>query len=775
MAKPHEVELRGNTKQYRAEFGKSIQTNQAFTQSLKGLAQGTDAIDSPLGAVSGRISALNGLCSSGNLALVGFGAGLAAITATAYQSIKVFDTYERQQLRTEALVRATGNAAGFTAEQLAHQADEVALNTLASVGGIVEAQGVLLTFKSVSGDTFKQAIRLSQDMAATFGGSARDKALQLGKALEDPTNGLNALKRSGVSFTETERDMIVAMQEAGNIGEAQRVILEKLDSQIGGSGSAEAGGLSGAVDTLGQRWDELMLSFSKSGAGEEATSILNTLAKGVHNLNEKMFGLPDGDRKYQTMMRERAELMAEVQKGMGDRSFNELPSFNPFGYDKNQWYNDQRRLSELYTHLERMDNKKKAQKAAQEAARKQEEARREEYLRNRKKKEQEAADKRRAAAKKAAAEALKRQQEQSARSLSRLKQQQATEDEQIQLAHNKRKQDIQNLVLSQAQIEAEGFSDLLALKAHLYAKEDKLHQKRLDKYKAKLEAQRTAAAEQQQKMATLQGDRFETDVNNALSEQKGQLSGLERFLGVSEPSYQEQLDTVKEATRQSLKDIEAMNIDHQAKQAMIGEVQKRSATKQAELESKSRQQAYGDMFSAMETLGTSGSKKLFAISKAANIGKAVMNTYMAASNALASVPYPFNFAAAATISAAGMVQVANIQAQEFQGQAHDGLRRVPASNEGTYLLRKDEMVLNPKQTDNFEHLLHATRNTAQSVQASSMPNQASITQHITVTGNGDDALRNAVAQGAKQGAEQGYASVIKDLRSNGPIKKLTRR
>lgn len=285
--KSYEVEIRGNTKVYRAEFGKAISSNDKFGKSLTGLSQGATAVQGPMGGVASRISVLNSLFSSGNLVLTGFAAGMAVLTAGTYKSLKVFDEYQRGQLKTEALLKATGNAAGFTAQQLENQASSVALNTLASVGGIVEAQNVLQTFKTVSGDTFTQAIELSQDMAAVFGGTAKDKALQLGKALENPTEGLTALKKSGVTFTESERDMVRAMQDAGDVADAQSFILRKLRDQVGGAGSAEAGGLSGDVDTMSQRWDELLNSFAKTtGSAGIASSWIQNISGALQGLRE---------------------------------------------------------------------------------------------------------------------------------------------------------------------------------------------------------------------------------------------------------------------------------------------------------------------------------------------------------------------------------------------------------------------------------------------------------------------------------------------------------
>ena len=47
----------------------------------------------------------------------------------------------------------------------------------------------------------------------------------------------------------------------------------------------------------------------------------------------------------------------------------------------------------------------------------------------------------------------------------------------------------------------------------------------------------------------------------------------------------------------------------------------------------------------------------------------------------------------------------------LQGIAHDGIDRVPASHEGTWLLRKDEMVLNPSQADDYRELASLAQST----------------------------------------------------------------
>jgi hypothetical protein len=65
-------------------------------------------------------------------------------------------------------------------------------------------------------------------------------------------------------------------------------------------------------------------------------------------------------------------------------------------------------------------------------------------------------------------------------------------------------------------------------------------------------------------------------------------------------------------------------------------------------------------------------KKAFEAAKAFNIANAIMNTYMAATKALATYPPPFNFIAMAAAVGMGMAQVAAIRSQQYSGRALGG-------------------------------------------------------------------------------------------------------
>lgn len=191
---------------------------------------------------------------------------------TSLASIRTFksmideaDQFERNMLRTQAVVRATGQAAGFTAEQLRRQAQDLARATLQSVEGVEQAQQILLTFRSVSGETFTRATELAADLATVTGTGLTGAMTQLGKALEDPVQGINALRRSGVSFSEEQRTMIESLVESNRLMEAQALVLDELARQYGGVAQAEAQGYAGAVDSMGQAWQELKIAIADAG------------------------------------------------------------------------------------------------------------------------------------------------------------------------------------------------------------------------------------------------------------------------------------------------------------------------------------------------------------------------------------------------------------------------------------------------------------------------------------------------------------------------------
>jgi phage-related protein len=138
------------------------------------------------------------------------------------------------------LIESTGGKAGVTQKQIEALSTSMRLKIGIDDDDVVKASNVLLTFTQVTGDVFDETMMRAADMSAVFGTDLAGSTMQLGKALNDPIKGLTALSRSGVSFTKEQKEQIKAMAEAGNVAGAQRLILDELGRQFGGTAEASA-------------------------------------------------------------------------------------------------------------------------------------------------------------------------------------------------------------------------------------------------------------------------------------------------------------------------------------------------------------------------------------------------------------------------------------------------------------------------------------------------------------------------------------------------------
>lgn len=280
--------------------------------SFRNLGSGVAALEGPLGGTAGRISTLNALVARSGGLLAIFGVSIAGVALGLGEALKASAALERQEMRTQAQLKATGNVVGFTARQLTEMADELDRRTLASAEGARDAQAVLLSFRTIRGSEFERTLKIAQDMAAVFGTDLRSAAIQLGKALEDPKTGLNSLRRSGVSFTDSQKDMIQALMEAGDQVKAQQLILAELEAQVGGAGEGEAQGLTGALDGLSFEWTKLMQALGDTGPITVATSVINTLKESIEGWR-KAIAKPSAQSNFNALLAEQIELQEQIQ------------------------------------------------------------------------------------------------------------------------------------------------------------------------------------------------------------------------------------------------------------------------------------------------------------------------------------------------------------------------------------------------------------------------------------------------------------------------------
>jgi hypothetical protein len=205
----------------------------------------------------------------------------AALTRGLQGAVSAFASFEKQQLITQQVLQSTGFSAGRTAKQLEDLARQIGAATLASTQEVRDAANQLLTFRSIAGETFDRTLRAAQDLATVGFGSLSSTTQQLAKALEDPIQGLNSLRRAGVSFTDEQRRVIQGFIDTGNAAAAQNEILKTVEAQVGGAGGAAGGGLAGAYDTL---TEEIKLFIERTGEQISTLSRLQDVIRGITSL-----------------------------------------------------------------------------------------------------------------------------------------------------------------------------------------------------------------------------------------------------------------------------------------------------------------------------------------------------------------------------------------------------------------------------------------------------------------------------------------------------------
>ncbi len=271
-----EVTFVGDTRQLESAFRRAGTQSATFANTL-GRQYGTK------GKIAG--TALDGVRTATTRI------GAAARTATPYlaafatvglaKAVSEAREASKAMAQTRAVVKSTGGVANVTAPQL----ERLAENLSAIVGQddelIQQGGNLLLTFRNIrneagrNNDIFDQTLALTLDLAAAMKTDLTSAVKQVGKAMQDPAVGLTALRRSGVSFSEQQSEMISKLFESGKQLKAQKMILRELRLEFAGSAKANAD----SFDRLRVVFDNLA-----EDVGKTITPVLSRLADRISDI-----------------------------------------------------------------------------------------------------------------------------------------------------------------------------------------------------------------------------------------------------------------------------------------------------------------------------------------------------------------------------------------------------------------------------------------------------------------------------------------------------------
>lgn len=339
-----------------------------FTEEINKARKSLDGFGKTTGGINLTKIAIGGLATA---ALAATGAVVSFVSSLG-DGIKIFEETERYMARTEAQLRATGSAVGFSSSEMDKFARSVAMNTLASTDGVRQAMSVMMTFKSVTGESFKEAIKLSQDLAETFGTDISSEARNLGRALESPAEAISILKRKGIELTSEQQNLINSFVETGDKAKAQEIIFKALQDRVGGTGeSAASGTLSGSLDTLEQVTDELKEQFAKTtGITDLFKGAVDSLSGAFVRLTKAMKGVDTAthvknlENEISILEKSKKSLEQQFESGAFDGSDEVLAAM------REQMDQQQANLDKARAKLKEEQDKQKAEADAAESSRK---------------------------------------------------------------------------------------------------------------------------------------------------------------------------------------------------------------------------------------------------------------------------------------------------------------------------------------------------------------------------------------------------------------------
>lgn len=211
----------------------------------------------------------------------------APLTVLGTMALANADSQAKAETKVATALKSTGNAVGYSLDQLKSYASELQNKTIFGDESILnDITARLLAFTDISGDNFKRTQQVVLDMASAIKMDLGSAASQLGEALIDPIGKMSSLGRLGVTFSEEQKQMVKAMVETGNAAKAQTVILDALEQKFGGQAEAAAKVGMGAIVQLKNAWGDFL-----EQVGAAMTPFVNKIAAFLSRIVSMMHGM----------------------------------------------------------------------------------------------------------------------------------------------------------------------------------------------------------------------------------------------------------------------------------------------------------------------------------------------------------------------------------------------------------------------------------------------------------------------------------------------------
>lgn len=196
------------------------------------------------------------------------------------------ETIQNQQaeLRQQALLTATGQAASGKAESIKKLSEALAKNTKYDDDSI-KAAGNLLLIYDLTNTRMERIIKSAANMSVLFGGDLNSNTQQLAKAISEPGESLRMLELRFGRLDPVLKANIASLMEMNQVGKAQDLILAALESKLGNVANDSYAGLERKTIGLAKAWKELVEALG--------TKIFDDKSKEAGFLERRIVGVTD--------------------------------------------------------------------------------------------------------------------------------------------------------------------------------------------------------------------------------------------------------------------------------------------------------------------------------------------------------------------------------------------------------------------------------------------------------------------------------------------------
>jgi phage-related protein len=220
----------------------------------RNLASFKEKADSASGGIKGFVK---------NVLTIASGIGVAQLAADAFGFLKdnlsdLMQQAEESQsvyADTVAAIKSTKGAAGLSAQAVNDLAGKLSMLNAVDDETIEKGENILLTYTNIGKNVFPDATQAALDLSRRMGIDLTSAVNLVGKALNDPIQGVTALRRVGVQLSAQQLDQVKRFMAVNDVASAQKIILGELQKEMGGAGAAFAstaqGGIAKAEIALG--------------------------------------------------------------------------------------------------------------------------------------------------------------------------------------------------------------------------------------------------------------------------------------------------------------------------------------------------------------------------------------------------------------------------------------------------------------------------------------------------------------------------------------------